>query len=245
MSRVSFLESCGLGRQKEVDAIKELASSITTEISHRLESLIHRIDCNVYEKCGSKFDTIESKVLSTVREELSFIATPLPFKHPPAGHEDLRKFKKGSQNLGFLAELQTGSSNSKLLSPIATKYNPNTIELSYTHTSKSITEEPTKNYHFKVYSHSETSNADDVNINRKLSVSPESRQNIDSSVSATELKGQKNNAKEVESVNYPLVSSDPTEVSQEETPRTEALITGTCKSVNATEYDTEDGIESS
>lgn len=85
--RIDFLESCGANRQKELAAISELARAMSNEVSERFNMLIHRIDVKVYEKCGSKFDYIENKIISTVRQELSFISTPLPFEHPPKGYE--------------------------------------------------------------------------------------------------------------------------------------------------------------
>ena len=111
-----LLENCGVGRQREVEAIKDLATNIMKEITAKYENVKQRIDCKVYDKCGSKFDFIEEKILSTVREELSFIATPLPFTHPPTGNENLRKrtFSKQKSNtshLDFFAELRQGASS--------------------------------------------------------------------------------------------------------------------------------------
>jgi hypothetical protein len=88
--RTFFLEECGINRKKEILAISDLTSNILKGIQNKYESMQHRIDCKVYDKCGSKFDIIENTIISTVRAELSFISTKLPFKHPPEGHEVLK-----------------------------------------------------------------------------------------------------------------------------------------------------------
>lgn len=124
-TRVQFLEECGLNRQKEIDAIKEIAYNSINDIQKRYDGLQQRIDRKVYEKCGSKFDTIENSIISTVRSELSFIATPLPFKHPPDGHQDYERssgahsIKYGQADLSFLNSLKSGYVSGAPPSPIS------------------------------------------------------------------------------------------------------------------------------
>ncbi|KAJ3274987.1 hypothetical protein HDV01_001493 [Terramyces sp. JEL0728] len=84
-NRLEGLENCSSGRQREVDAIKEMYTNITKDITKKFNDLCHRIDMKVYEKCGSKFDVMESKIMKLLHEELTLLAMPCGFKHPPEG----------------------------------------------------------------------------------------------------------------------------------------------------------------
>lgn len=100
--RIEMLEKCSEIRTREVAGIKEMAISIQEELNKKFDSLIHRIDMKVYEKCGSKFDAAEYKIMKVLKDELGFLATPTVFKHPPEGVENIDSGAKS-----FLAALNS------------------------------------------------------------------------------------------------------------------------------------------
>ncbi|KAJ3305682.1 hypothetical protein HDV03_001090 [Kappamyces sp. JEL0829] len=119
--RIENLERCSAQRTKEVSAIKDMAASIKEEMGKRFDALCHQIDMKVYERCGSKFDTAEYSIMKVLREELSFLATPVNgFKHPPDG---IQKTDSGAQ--AFLAALQKTYTASKAVSPHMATVLPN------------------------------------------------------------------------------------------------------------------------
>ncbi|KAJ3257875.1 hypothetical protein HK103_004166 [Boothiomyces macroporosus] len=83
--RLEGLENVSISRQKEVDAMKEMYINITKDISKKFDDLCHKIDMKVYNSCGSKFDSMESKIMKLLHEELTLLAMPYGFKHPPDG----------------------------------------------------------------------------------------------------------------------------------------------------------------
>ncbi|KAI8899055.1 hypothetical protein BC833DRAFT_619753 [Globomyces pollinis-pini] len=83
--RFDMLEKCANSRNKEVAAMMDMCSSIMEELTSKFDALSHRIDMKVYEKCGSKFDMFETRIMLVLKDELSFLAAPLVFKHPPDG----------------------------------------------------------------------------------------------------------------------------------------------------------------
>jgi hypothetical protein len=91
--RIENLEKCSSQRTKEVSAIKDLSKSIMDEMGRKMDILVRNIDMKVYEKCGSKFDTAEYRIMKVLREELSFLATPSPFSHP----EGIDRIDSGAQ----------------------------------------------------------------------------------------------------------------------------------------------------
>lgn len=147
-TRIGFLESCGSNRTREVAAIKDVVMSSMNEVQNKFDALRHRIDCKVYEKCGVRFDKIEARIIATVREELSFIATPLPFQHPPSGfkgHSQIGKLvidgRSSSQtSLNFLGELQKQKKSAAIKSPINTE-----LKIHHGETSKNNKNEPILN----------------------------------------------------------------------------------------------------
>ena len=87
--RIEMLEKCSETRTREVAGIKDMAISIQEELNKRFDSLVHRIDMKVYERCGSKFDAAEYKIMKVLKDELAFLASPTVFKHPPEGVENV------------------------------------------------------------------------------------------------------------------------------------------------------------
>jgi hypothetical protein len=82
MRRLERLEECGVQRQKEVDAIKDMSKTVLQETKRKLELMESRIDCKVYEKCGSTFDAIETRLMNILREDLLFLGTSSLFGRP-------------------------------------------------------------------------------------------------------------------------------------------------------------------
>jgi CRISPR/Cas system-associated exonuclease Cas4 (RecB family) len=82
---------CAVQREKEVEAIKETTRSIMQETRRKLELLESRINCKVYEKCGSTFEKVESRLMQVLREDLMFLGIPPIFEHP----EDATKSDTG------------------------------------------------------------------------------------------------------------------------------------------------------
>ena len=99
-----MLEKCSHQRSKEVAAMQEMALSIKEELNKKFDSLSRRIDLKVYEKCGKKFDSAEFHVMKVLRGELSFLASPGVFKHPPDGVEHSESGAKA-----FLQALSTAT----------------------------------------------------------------------------------------------------------------------------------------
>ena len=87
------MEKCSSQRSKEVAAIKDLSVDIMEEMSRRMDLLVNNIDMKVYEKCGSKFDGAEYRIMKVLRDELSFLATPSAFNHP----EGVDRIDSGAQ----------------------------------------------------------------------------------------------------------------------------------------------------
>ncbi len=87
-------------------AIQEIAKSTISEISKRFETFQRQTDELVYEKCGRKFDFIESRIIQNIRNELSFIATPLPFNTP--GHSEELSLRQ-QEVFAFLNDMKTAS----------------------------------------------------------------------------------------------------------------------------------------
>lgn len=81
-TRIENLEKCSTQRVKEVSAIRDLYLSIAEEMEKKLETLRKEIDLKVYQRCGVKFDAAEYQIMKVIRDELSFLATPLPFAAP-------------------------------------------------------------------------------------------------------------------------------------------------------------------
>jgi hypothetical protein len=59
-----------------------MAKTVIFETKRKIELLTQRIDCKVYENCGSKFDKIESNLMKILREDLLFLGTPSHFARP-------------------------------------------------------------------------------------------------------------------------------------------------------------------
>lgn len=81
-TRIENLEKCSTQRVKEVSAIRDLYLSIAEEMDKKLENLRKEVDLKVYQRCGVKFDAAEYQIMKVIRDELSFLATPLPFSAP-------------------------------------------------------------------------------------------------------------------------------------------------------------------
>lgn len=84
-ARIEMLEKCSASRAREVTGISELSVNIMDSMTKKFDDLSHRIDCKVYEKCGAQFDAAEYRIFKVLRDELSFLATPHLFEHPPRG----------------------------------------------------------------------------------------------------------------------------------------------------------------
>jgi hypothetical protein len=111
--RIENLERCSAQRNREVVAIKDMASSIKQEMDRKLELLVHRMNTSVYEKCGKKLDAAEFHIMKVLRDELSFLASNVAgFKHPPEGIE---RVESGAQ--AFLKALHQASSKSSISKP--------------------------------------------------------------------------------------------------------------------------------
>ncbi|KAJ1340212.1 hypothetical protein BSLG_005205 [Batrachochytrium salamandrivorans] len=96
LTRVGYLESCGLNREKEVTAITEMAISQMRDTTARYTALVNRIDAKIIEKCEAKFEVIEEKILLVVRDELSFIkALPMKLSQLSAAPSTLPKVTLG------------------------------------------------------------------------------------------------------------------------------------------------------
>ncbi|KAI8917346.1 hypothetical protein BC831DRAFT_485385 [Entophlyctis helioformis] len=73
LKRIESLEQCGTVRDKEITGIIELATQLTHDMTARFDSVVERIDARIFEKCGSKIETIEEKLLMCIRDDLGFI----------------------------------------------------------------------------------------------------------------------------------------------------------------------------
>jgi hypothetical protein len=102
--RLERLEQCSFSRNKEVDAIRELAKTIMFETKRKVELLDQRVDMKVYENCGVVFELVEDRIMQTLRDDLMFLGTPLLFKHP----EGIKK-----SDTGIPARDSQEASNSK------------------------------------------------------------------------------------------------------------------------------------
>ncbi|KAL5031954.1 hypothetical protein BDV3_000208 [Batrachochytrium dendrobatidis] len=79
LNRVRFLESCGQGREREVNAILEIATNQMKDIMSKYTACVDHIDAKIMEKCEDKLTVVEDKILRVVRDDLSFIKE-LPVK---------------------------------------------------------------------------------------------------------------------------------------------------------------------
>jgi hypothetical protein len=113
--RLERLEMCSVQREKEVEAIKETTRSIIQETRRKLELLEGRINCKVYEKCGSTFEKVESRLMQVLREDLMFLGIPPIFDHP----EDAARSDSGV--VAVVKALQQTAKKPPGVSPIRAK----------------------------------------------------------------------------------------------------------------------------